>query len=367
MPSYFSSYTKTIALLAALSCSPLAAQNTAAVVPAESSEHLVLHGAANETIVKSEFGKLVSILLAQSLASNEDFQEIEKEKKIKHKVRKSFSRVAGVLGEVVSINATASSKEGAQIILDETDDWDERDALIYQEQKIIDDLHPRIAAAVLQAVMGRGQQTNSNATDLTERAMKELEKLCGATARKLVEEKIVRWQTESNETIPMSRFPKDLISRQQDLNLLTEAAVQDDPALSEMRHELEKVARPNIIKDRLNSTLQTMLDTTAYMMPTAGIAAGVEAIKGVLVVSTGGCEEDKLQHLMFLLKRLASRRSALGEEIRLAAYARDMGLQTNNHLLVECAEAATNNLVSPQAIKIVLANRKMQAEKDSEE
>jgi len=350
-------------LFSALHGFPLAAKASSTAELPELSEPLVLHGEATETIAKSEFGKLISTLLAQSLASNEDYQEIENEKKIKHKVRKSLSKVAGVLGEVVSINATASSKEGAQIILDETDDWDERDALIYQQQRIIDDLHPRITAAVLQAVMGRGQQPNLNYPDLTERALCELEKLCGTEARNLVIRKIDRWQAESNENTPVARVPKDLISRQQDLALLSEAAVQDDPALSEMRHELEKVARPNTIKDRLNSTLQTMLDTTAYMMPTAGIAAGVVAIKGVLVVSTGGCEEDKLQHLMFLLKRLASRRAALGEEIRLAAYARDTGLQSNNHLLVECAEAATNNLVSSTAVKIVLANRKNQAEK----
>jgi len=102
------------------------------------------------------------------------------------------------------------------------------------------------------------------------------------------------------------------------------------------------------------SSLQTMLDSTAYMMPSAGLAVAVEAVKGVLVTSTGGCEEDKLQHLLFLLKRIASRQAALNEEIHTAMFVREVGIHTSNKLLVECSSALIGNLISPAAVTGVL-------------
>lgn len=326
---------------------------------------MLLSGHASNTIVRAELGKIVSDMLAKSLSEDSDFKEIEAEQKKKHPFRKVMSKVGGIVGEVVSINASSTSKDGAKIILDETDDWDEKDALTLQKQKMIDELHPKIAGALLQVAMGKGNPIQSdNARTMAEKGLSELTTLVGSGAREVVDSSMKRWMSEVEVNPPKDAPVSDLITTHKNLGLLTEAAVQDDPTLLEIRKELEHFARPNKVKDTVNNTLQTMLDTTAYMMPTAGIAAAVVAVKGVLVVSTGGGEEDKLQHLMFLVKRISSRTAALKEEIQLALYGREVGLQTNNKLLVKCADAVIGNLVTPKAVHQVL--RKI-ATKDEED
>ncbi len=85
-------------------------------------------------------------------------------------------------------------------------------------------------------------------------------------------------------------------------------------------------------------------------MPTPIIAAAVVAVKGVVVVNTGGPEEDKLQHLLVLAKRFSSRKAALNEEIHLAINARAIAAQSGNRLLGKCADALIDNLVTTKTL-----------------
>lgn len=336
-------------------------QEASAIAPST----MLLSGHASNTIVRAELGKIVSDMLSKSLSENSDYKDLEAEQKKKHPFRKVREKLGGIFGEVISFNASSASKDGAKIILDETDDWDEKDALTYQQQKMIDDLHPKIAGALLQVAMGKGNPNQSDGSrTLADKGLVELTNLVGANARSVVESSMSRWMSEVEANPPQDAEPSDMITTHKNLGLLTEAAVQDDPALVEIKKELEHFARPNKVKDSVNNTLQTVLDTTAYMMPTAGIAAAVEAVKGVLVVSTGGAEDEKLQHLMFLVKRISSRTAALKEEIQLALYGREVGLQTNNKLLVKCADAVIGNLVTPKTVNQVLVKIASSKEED---
>lgn len=103
-------------------------------------------------------------------------------------------------------------------------------------------------------------------------------------------------------------------------------------------------------------------------MPTGGIAAAVEVVKGVVVAATGGPEEDKLTHILYLLKRVESRRAALKEEIQQALYGKEVGVQTNNKLLIKCADAVVGNLVTPATVtKIEAEEARKLAEADEDD
>jgi len=318
------------------------------------SSTLVLTGQTSKCIVLGEFGQVVSNVLNEALRNNKRYQALEVAMKKPHPVKKLMAKVAGVAGEIVSINATASSKEGAQIVLDEVGDWEDRDALIYQRQKLIDELHPKIAAALLQIAMGRGNPVqDARSIAIADKGYAELAALSGGDPKE-VAKTVDRWMENVGRQESMEYSPSDLLRVRKNLDVLSKAALTDDPALVEIKRELRGVARPNRFKDAMCSSLQTMLDSTAYMMPSAGLAVAVEAVKGVLVTSTGGCEEDKLQHLLFLLKRIASRQAALNEEIHTAMFVREVGIHTSNKLLVECSSALIGNLISPAAVTGVL-------------
>lgn len=319
---------------------------------------VVLSGHATATTVKSEFGKVVSEMLADSLRKNPEYNEIEVERSEKHPFKKFVSTVNNILGEVVSINSSSASKDGAKIAMGEDADWDEKDALTYREQKLIDDLHPKIAGAMLQVAMGRGlSPQNDRSEQLTQRGLNELATLVNDQTSKTIDATMSRWLTESQNGPVEDVKSSDIIANRRHSRLLTEAAVCDDPVIADIRKELKGFSRPNKVKDALSNTLQTALDATAYTMPTGGIAAAVEVVKGVLVASTGGPEEDKLTHILYLLKRVESRRAALKEEIQLALYGKEVGVQTNNHLLIKCADAVVDNLVTPATVARIRAEQ----------
>lgn len=333
-------------------------------------EHLTLSGHATTTLVKSELGKVVSEMLNKSLSANDDYNELEAEKNKKHPFKKVFSTVGTMLGEVVSINASAASKDGAKIAMDEDGDWDEKDALIYRQQKLIDDLHPKIAGALLQVAMGRGAPKQSDRSkDLTERGLAELNSLVGGQTRESINSTMDRWLSEVDSGPLEDAQSSDMIANRKHVKLLTEAAVCDDPVIGDIRKELKRTAKPNKVKDVVSNTLQTALDATAYTMPTGGIAAAVEVVKGVVVAATGGPEEDKLTHILYLLKRVESRRAALKEEIQQALYGKEVGVQTNNKLLIKCADAVVGNLVTPATVTKIEAEeaRKLAAADEDDE
>lgn len=312
---------------------------------------VVLSGRVCKAGVKAEFGRLVADLLGLSLSLNNDFRRIEDAKKEKHPIQSVVSKITGVLGEVVSVNATAASKDGAKIVLDETADWDDRDSLNLQQQKLIDDLHPKIAAALLQIAQGRGCLVQNEINQgIATRGLERLVALAGPASSDKILRAMNRWQSESKINYSSKATAGDLLTTRENIKILTEAAVADDPTLIEIRTEVQQFARPNKVRDRVSTTLQTVLDSTAYLMPTAGIAAAVVAVKGVVVVGTGGPEEDKLQHLLVLEKRYSSRKSALSEEIQLAVSASASAAQTDNKLLGRCADAIVDSLVTPETL-----------------
>lgn len=312
---------------------------------------IVLSGCISKSGVKAEFGKLVADLLGCSLDLNSDYRKIVDAKKEKHPIHSVVSNITGVLGEVVSVNASAASKDGAKIVLNETKDWDDKDSLNLHQQKMIDELHPKIAAALLQVAQGRGNpvQDSSNQS-IANRGMDRLISLAGPAAIDKIGDSMNRWQAETAIYRSSKLTSCDLITTRQNIELMTEAAAADDPTLIEIRTELQKFAHPNKLHDHISTTLQTLLDSSAYMMPTAAIAAAVVAVKGVVVVSTGGPEEDKLQHLLVLAERFNSRKSALNEEIQLAVSANAIAAQTNNKLLGRCADAIVDSLVTPSTL-----------------
>lgn len=313
-----------------------------------------LEGYASKASVKSEFGKLACDILNRSLDANEVFDELTKEISKKHPFRASTGKLLDVVSEVVSLNASGSSKDGAKIILDQTIDWKEKDALIYEKQKIIDDLHPKIVCALLQVASGLGNPSQNPSTKkITENGLKELNGYCNIDLSRSINGSMRGWANEIENDSDRIGTTDELINLQKNITLFTEAAVHDDPVLQKISKELEHYAYPNRLKDKANNTLQTVLDTTAYMMPTASIAAAVVAVKGILIVSTGGAEDSKLLHLMFLSKRIASRTSALKEEINLAIHSRQVGLQTGNMLLFKCSNAILANLTSLQTVNYI--------------
>lgn len=311
----------------------------------------ILSGQVSAIGIKAEFGKVTVEILNLALRQNTKYQKLENELNMKHPVRDVTSRITGALGEVVSMNATAASKDGAKIVLDETENWDDKDSLKLNQQRIIDELHPKITSALLQVAMGKGSKTqDSKSLTISKQGFHELVSLSGSETSILVNDALARWSSETVQSTKHNSQSDDLTSCQKQVAILTEAAVQDDPVLIAIKAELQKFARPNKLHDHLNNTLQTILDSTAYMMPTASIAAAVVAVKGVLVVNTGGPEEDKLQHLLILVKRFSSRKAALNEEIQMAVHARGVASQTENRLLGKCADAVIDNLVTPKTL-----------------
>lgn len=311
----------------------------------------VLSGGISVIGIKAEFGKVTANILNRSLLQDTTYQRIEEEKKKKHYIRGIVSKITSVFGEVVSINASAASKDAAKTVLDETADWDDKDSQSLQQQQIIDELHPKITGAILQVAMGRGNQTqDANSQNICSRGFKELLLVSGPEAKEMVNDALSRWSKEATQGTKNIAPSDDLIASQKQIAILTEAAVQDDPVLIAIKTELQKFARPKKLPDRVNNTVQTILDSTAYMMPTPIIAAAVVAVKGVVVVNTGGPEEDKLQHLLVLAKRFSSRKAALNEEIHLAINARAIAAQSGNRLLGKCADALIDNLVTTKTL-----------------
>lgn len=323
----------------------------------------LLCGHVMQTDLRYEFGRTVQQLVEKTLAQSPDFLLLQKQiNKKPHLPRRVVHRVGQVVHEVLPLDTMASSKDGAKIVLDQTGDWDDdRDSLLFAEQKYIDEMHPRVADALLQLAMGVGMpQQNDHADHLINRGMKELDSLVGNDAARQTLDLLKRWRVDIDNNPTKQRHPRDLIAVRRHLKILVEAAVQDDATTNAIRQELRKLARPGKIKNATLSTIEAALDAVAYSSPGIGITAMAETLRGLIVVGSGGGEEDKMEHELQLLKRLASRRAALTEEIQLGLYGREIGVQAENKLLVACSEALITNLVSLERVRSVTSKYGLQ-------
>lgn len=284
--------------------------------------------------ITQQLGGTLQNLIDRELENDQEYLAILKEEKVKHHFKRLLEKTLTATEEVISLNASGSSKATARSLLDRNDlDLEAETDFQFHKQIFIQKYHYKCLLCLLQ--FAESNDCTTHIDGLSEETISK--------AKAIVQ----NW----SDNIGQNCFADDVgYVTVSDYGKMEETfksqAIKSDPLIKDLKMQLFKIAYPNKLKDHTRNMILTAFDTSAYMMPTAPIAAAVEAIKGLVVVSTGGCEEDKLIHIIQMCQRLKSRENALAQEISLALHARQSGLQSKNYLLVLIAEALINNLTS---------------------
>lgn len=248
------------------------------------------------------------------------------------------------------------SSTAGQLILDDKVKIKDKASAECERQRYIDKIHTQIVSAMMQISMGLGIKDEKRRDEIISTGFKSLETLVGTDqAQKTVSSMKFWLEPIKVKDDVFKKTVWDTIGRNEKLQEIIKAALNQDPVVEEIRKKLHKYAYPGKIKKTATRVIETTLSTVATFSPGVFIPTVAAGALNAYVMSTGGTEEGKVFRELLMDRRILSRLRVFDQEATLALdnyrFAQVTG---NTPLLVFCEAVISDMATKPVASKILV-------------
>jgi hypothetical protein len=272
--------------------------------------------------------------------------------------RKAVYKGKNVLNYMFDYRAFGPSTEAADLILEEHSPSKSGDAKAYFEQRRQDEASLQIASNIMQLAMGLGASGTPRGQRLTETSLASLRQLIGNDQ---TDDVLATLQSASKKL----SFPRELASqevwdmqeREDKINQMVQGAANSDAVLDELKHDLHRYNRHSKITAHAIGAMQTALSVAAFTPTLAAPAA--ETTYFMLMLATGGPEQDKLLRELYLSKRMEDRLKFIKEKAHMAVDTYHMALLSENALLLNCTQAMVRQMSGDEAVREVFGGAEL--------
>lgn len=260
----------------------------------------------------------------------------------------------GLLNNILDYRAFGPSTEAADLILGEHKQSSSLDAKAYYKQREQDERQIKTAASIMQLAMGLGLHDTPRAKKLTADSLTSLRELVGEnrTAEILacLQQQSARF-TKANSLAGQEIF--NLNERDEKVRRMVQAAASSDPVVKEVKDGLHKYNSHSKFVERATGVLQTALNIASFSPTIVAPVAGTSTF--VLMMATGGPEQDKLLRELYFSKRLESRLKLMNDKAQLAINNYQMAVLMDNPLLFSVTQAMVRQMSGEDVMNAVLS------------
>ncbi len=260
----------------------------------------------------------------------------------------------GLLNNILDYRAFGPSTEAADLILGEHKQSSSLDAKAYYKQHEQDEKQIKTAANIMQLAMGLGLHDTPRAKKLTADSLTNLRELVGEnrTAEILacLQQQSMRL-TQTNSLAGLEIL--NLNERDEKVKRIVQAAVSSDPVVQEVKDGLHKYNSHSKFVERATGVLQTALNIASFSPTIVAPVAGTSTF--VLMMATGGPEQDKLLRELYFSKRLESRLKLMHDKAQLAINNYQMAVLTDNPLLFAVTQSMVRQMCGEDVMNAVLS------------
>lgn len=248
-----------------------------------------------------------------------------------------------ILNYVFDYRAFGPSTEASNVILEEHKRSKSLEASAYQKQRELDEKHLQTVGSIMQLAMGIGMPDPSRGQKLIDSGRKSLNDLIGEKRA----DEIFTTLEKNGKTLsfPRSLSDQDFFDIQQNekqIQQIVKSAINSDQTLSEIRKDLHRYNSHSNLSIRATGILQTALSVASFS-PTF-VAPAAETGYFVLMLATGGPEQDKLLRELYLSKCIESREKVINEKAHLALDSYHMSVLSQNAVLLGCAQSMVRQM-----------------------
>jgi len=282
-----------------------------------------LKGAVSSLVV----GDLLASLTKQALAGNAVNERVTH---FEASIQKALAYSKDAFNYVIPYRGFGPSSEAGDVITDEKLKIHDLASAKYAQQKIGDDIHSSLTAALFEVAMGIG---NNNQEQISA-GKDQIKNLVG---KDIPIEDTLNVQVEMPETIDWDVLEKS--NQEQDL---IKKVIDKDPVISDILAAVHKYNHRSKGSMVASHIIMPALGAMSLAPSLAGPAA-----KGALltyVMLTGGPEESKLLKELYLDKRLESRIQLIHDEVHLVIDNYQLSILTKNSSLYFLSQSLMNEM-----------------------
>lgn len=302
-------------------------------------------------------------LLKTACENSELNVEINKrDRRLQRGVRKLWGVTKDMAQWATSYKGFEGSSEAADVILDDKVRLKSAPAIDYARQKQYDEYHVRLTSALCQVAMGLGGKDKVKGERSIARAREELVALAGESEADEAIAEMRSWA--AGVKVPDSVFEEetcDVFELQTRSKQLIAKKLERDDVLVEVTKKLRKFnGHSNLM--RITAKLANTALSLAALSPTI-VSPAAQAAQMVFIMATGGPEESKLLHEVYLDRRLASRLTALTKESSLMVNSHNLAVVTRNPVLFAFSEHILEDMAgSKENLAAILSGEELVGE-----
>lgn len=287
----------------------------------------------------------------------------KKDRRLQRGVRKLWGVTKDMAQWATSYKGFEGSSEAADVILDDKVRLKSAPAIDYARQKQYDEYHVRITSALCQIAMGLGSKDSVKGERSIARAREELVALAGESEADEAIAEMRSWA--AGLKVPDAVFEEetcDVFELQTRSKQLIAKKLERDDVLVEVTKKLRKFnGHSNLM--RITAKLANTALSIAALSPSI-VSPAAQAAQMVFIMATGGPEESKLLHEVYLDRRLASRLTALTKESTLIVNSHNLAVVTRNPVLFAFSEHILEDMAgSKENLAVILSGEEL-AEED---
>lgn len=254
--------------------------------------------------------------------------------------QKAVAQGKDALDYMLPYRGFGPSSEGGDVILGENSRVKGLSSAVYLKQKLIDETHLKVTAAILEMAMGIG--SNNDKTTLN--GYNSLKSLIGDEADKV-----------KQSISSLSGSPRDanwsILEKQDRFKALIKGSIEGDQVVKDVVAAVNKYNH----KSKASMTVSHIVEPLLGAVSLTPMFIGPMA-RGILldyVMMTGGSEENKLLKEIYLDRRLESRVMLITEEGHMTLDAVQIGYLTNNSTLSAVAESLIDEMLHEKVSQVL--------------
>ncbi len=295
-------------------------------------------------------------LLEQALKKNPQMANLDNLVKHHRKLSQRTMAQAKDAGQFLfCYQGFAPSSEAADLILNEKLKLNNRSAVEYARQRVIDDNHLAIFKATMQIARGLGDAQSERAKQTIASGTEKLKALVGEEEAIKTVDMMTSWNRRLE--IPESAYAApiwDIDEQSAKLQIATTGAKESDAVVEGVRKNLNKYNHKSAFSRASGRVIETILGTATLAPNVIGPAAQVAMISFQL--GTGGTEQAKMTKSIYLGKRQESRLSVINEEAHLALTNYQLAVAMRNKTLLAFTQLTLQKISGKKAAQEIFGS-----------
>jgi len=277
--------------------------------------------------------------------------------------RKLIGKGLDILNYMFDYRAFGPSTEAANVILDEHQRAKSTEARAYYRQRERDEKSLEVASNIMQLAMGLGMPGTARGRSLIDSSLQSLRQLVGEDQANQILAGLQKYGKELSFPPALSNQDLwDMHQRENKIRLMVQSAILSDADLKAVTSGLHRYNSHGKFAQRAVGLVEAGLSIAAFSP--SFVAPAAESAYFLLMMATGGPEQDKLLKELYLSKRLDSRLKVINEKAHMAVDTYHMALLSQNPVLLACTESMVRQMSGEETMREVFGGAHLALEPD---